>query len=188
MRAINTIIRAGGLRAGGRTGRARRPASCTSASGTASTTCSPAASATTARCPRRSMDLIEAQDRYTAALAGVQARADAVDDAARHRRRQHAAVVGPGRLRRHQPGGRDQARRSRVVADGRASSPTSGCSCISWRRRCTTRRVDWAAGDGRRSSAPRRRPPASARSIAGTDAAEGFSMPTRILPSDTFGS
>ena len=51
--------------------------------------------------------------------AGREARARAVDDAARHRRRQHAAGVGAAGVRGHQPGGRHQARRPRIVADDR---------------------------------------------------------------------
>ena len=48
------------------------------------------------------MDLIEAQDRYAAVLEDVKL-VIVLDDAARHRRRQHAAVVGADGLRRHQP-------------------------------------------------------------------------------------
>ena len=48
-----------------------------------------------------------------------EAGADAVDDAARHRRRQHAAGVGEGDLRRHQPRRRDEARRPGIQSDDR---------------------------------------------------------------------
>ncbi len=39
-------------------------------------------------------------------------------DAAQHRRRQHGAVVGQGGVGRHQPGGRHQAQRPGIDADG----------------------------------------------------------------------
>ena len=64
-------------------------------------------------------DIVAAQDRYAEALAGRRPGDRAVDDAARHRRRQHAAGLGAGGLRGHQPGGGDQA------AD-RGSSQTIG--------------------------------------------------------------
>ena len=79
--------------------------------------------------PDTVMDLIEAQERYAEALVEQRAaRADAVVDAAQHRRRQHAAVVGARRLRRHQSRGRHEAERSRDRCRPSASSPTSGCS------------------------------------------------------------
>ncbi len=61
-------------------------------------------------------------DRSAGALCGgvVQERthgADALVDAAQHRRRQHAAVVGAGGVRGHQPRRRDEAQRSRFTTD-----------------------------------------------------------------------
>ena len=65
-------------------------------------------------------DIIEAQNRYAAALEGIGMVHRAVDDAAWHRRRQHAAGLGAGDLRGHQPRGRHEAGRSRIVPDDRS--------------------------------------------------------------------
>ena len=81
--------------------------------------------------PDTIMDLRRGAGSLCGGARGREAGARAVDDAARHRRGQHAAVVGEDGLRRHQSGGRHQARRPRLVADASASSPTSACSCIS---------------------------------------------------------
>ena len=101
MRAINTIRRAGGIRAGGRHGAAHvgrdvrvHPHGVDYVLAGSIRDDGPL--------PDTIMDLVEAQDRYAEALRGRRAGARAVDDAARDRRRQHAAVVGQGGLRRHQ--------------------------------------------------------------------------------------
>ena len=64
MRAINTVNRAGGIREGGRGRRAPLGHHVRARASTASSTCSPAASATTARSLDTEMDLVAAQDRY----------------------------------------------------------------------------------------------------------------------------
>ena len=63
--------------------------------------------------PDTIMDLRAAQDRYAVGARRTSAGARAVDDAARHRRGEHAAVVGEDGVRRHQPRGRHEARRPR---------------------------------------------------------------------------
>ena len=60
------------------------------------------------------------------------ARADAVVDAAQHRRRQHAALLGARGLRRHQPGRRDEAVATAARHRRSGWSPTSACSCTGW--------------------------------------------------------
>ena len=71
MRAINTICRAGGLQAGGRAGRADVGRDVRVHPPRRRRTCSPAASATTVRCPTRSWICATAQDRYATALEDV---------------------------------------------------------------------------------------------------------------------
>ena len=110
--------------------------------------------------PETFMDLTEAQDRYAEALTDVGVVDHAVVDAPQHRRGQHGAVMGEGRVGRHQPRGRDQAQRSRIHADhrhrhrrgvvpasarGGPSRNRSRCTprslnLPSWPRTCPTRR------------------------------------------------
>ena len=133
MRAINTIRRAGGI-------------ASAVASGVAAVGRDARLSRHTVRVSARRID----QRRRSAAgddhgsgrgagpLRGGTFRRDhgrhAVVDAAQHRRRQHAALVGAGRVRRHQPGGGHQARGSRIDPDHRhrdgrrAVSPSAGGS------------------------------------------------------------
>ena len=69
--------------------------------------------------PETIMDLVAAQDAYSKALDRRRGGRDVVVDAAQHRRRQHAAVVGESDLRGHQPRRRDQAVRSRIDTNHR---------------------------------------------------------------------
>ena len=69
MAAINTINRAGGIRQAVESGVLKSGRDVRVRASTAWTTCSPAASGTTVRCRRRVMDLVEAQERYAAALS-----------------------------------------------------------------------------------------------------------------------
>ena len=71
LRAINTIRRLGGIQHGRRAAACSRAASCTSASATTSPSCWPAASATTARCPRSSPTCSRPSGRCASMIHGV---------------------------------------------------------------------------------------------------------------------
>jgi lysine-ketoglutarate reductase/saccharopine dehydrogenase-like protein (TIGR00300 family) len=145
MRAINTIFRAGGLRQAVDQG--------------------VLTSGVMHECIRRNVDYVLGRQhprRWAAArhrrqprgspgslhggAAGREARARAVDDAARHRRREHAAGGSAPRVRGYQSGGRHQARRPRLFADDRhrhRRGPVSAPACVSGRARLTPRKTNW---------------------------------------------
>ena len=87
--------------------------------GRASTWSSPARSATTARLPEVITDTLAAQTRMRQAIHGRRLRPDDRHGPALDRHGEPAAGLGQGRLRRHQPGHRDQAERPGHVPDDR---------------------------------------------------------------------
>ncbi len=117
LRAINTIRRCGGIQAAVDQG-VLTAGSCTRSS-------RPAPVRARRQHPRRRPHARGDHRRDAGAEGDAQVRAagrrlhHAEHDAAQHRCRQHAAGRGAHRLRRHQPRGRDQAGRPRLLPDDR---------------------------------------------------------------------
>ncbi len=119
LRTINTIRRLGGIAQGSHSKENCRAASCTSASRTKSRSCWPAASATTARCPKSSPTCCRPRWRcentfQASAFALMMATTLAFD-----RHRQSASRLGQGGVRRHQSWHGDKIDGSRQHANHR---------------------------------------------------------------------